>query len=89
MSRHALLCACTQAKPTEAIYTLKDPAEVQAFLSKIISWGHTPANAWHQKQSCTGWALDPSVGPPLTNGYLSLNDNGELPESGRFPSLEN
>ncbi|CAL8462723.1 g2256 [Coccomyxa elongata] len=71
----------SKAKPTEAVYTLRDPTEVQAFLSKIISWGHTPANAWHQKQSCTGWAMDPSVGPPLTNGYLSHTSSGELPGS--------
>ncbi len=63
-----------QAKPTEAVFTLRDPTEVQTFLSKLISWGHTPANAWHQKQSCIGWVLDPSTGAHLVNGYLEGSD---------------
>jgi hypothetical protein len=76
-----------QAKPTEAVYTLKDPTEVQTFLSKIIAWGHTPANAWHVKQSCTGWALDPSLVAHRVNGYLTPSDGGDTPRSGAHTLL--
>lgn len=57
-----------QAKPTEAVYTLRDPHEVLAFLSKLIGWGRTPSNAWHQAESCIGWALD--LSSSAANGYL-------------------
>lgn len=47
-----------QVKPTEAQYTLRDPQEVLTFLSKLVDWGQTDANAWHQTESCIGWALN-------------------------------
>ncbi len=78
-----------QAKPTEAVYTLRDPTEVQMFLSRIIAWGHTPANAWHRKQSCTGWALDPSLETPRSNGYLTPSDGGDTLRSGALPRPAN
>ena len=54
-------------KPTEARYTLRDPHEVLAFLSRLVAWGHTPANAWHAQPACIGWALDAG---PARNGFL-------------------
>lgn len=55
-----------QAKPTDAKFTLKDPSEVMAFLTRLVQWGSTQDNAWHAKQSCTGWALKAS-GPSTSN----------------------
>ena len=55
-----------QAKPTDAKFTLKDPSEVMAFLTRLVQWGNTHDNAWHAKQSCTGWALKAS-GPSTSN----------------------
>ena len=55
--------ACMQAKPTAACHTLRDPAEVMAFLGRLVEWGHSQANCWHSHGSCVGWALNPS---PLT-----------------------
>ena len=58
-----------QVKPTEAQYTLRDPQEVLIFLSKLVDWGQTGANAWHQTQSCIGWALNTApVVPAAPNG---------------------
>ena len=53
MSVHVLL----QAKPTAAVYSLRDPNEVMAFLDKLVSWGRSPSNAWLQNPSCNGWSL--------------------------------
>jgi hypothetical protein len=47
-------CGCVaglQAKPTDAKYTLRDPAEVMVCL---VAWGLTPDNAWHTARSCNG-----------------------------------
>ena len=58
-----------QVKPTEAQYTLRDPQEVLTFLSKLVEWGQTDANAWHQTESCIGWALNTTpVMPSAQNG---------------------
>ena len=46
-----------QVKLTEAGYTLRDPAEVLAFLARLVAWGRTRANAWHAQPACIGWAL--------------------------------
>jgi hypothetical protein len=43
-----------QAKPTDAKYTLRDPAEVMVFLQRLVEWGLTPDNAWHTARSCNG-----------------------------------
>jgi hypothetical protein len=43
-----------QAKPTDAKYTLRDPAEVMVFLQRLVAWGLTPDNAWHTARSCNG-----------------------------------
>ena len=56
-------------KPTDASYTLRDPHEVLTFLTKLVEWGNTEANAWHQKESCIGWALNTApITPCLQNG---------------------
>lgn len=44
-------------KDTDAKYTLTDPSEVMAFLTRLVEWGDTPDNAWHTHHSCTGWSL--------------------------------
>jgi hypothetical protein len=48
----------SRAKPTDAKYTLRDPAEVMVFLQRLVAWGLTPDNAWHTARSCNGWKLD-------------------------------
>ncbi len=68
--RHALdsdVCCQLQMKDTDAKYTLTDPSEVMAFLTRLVEWGDTPDNAWHTHHSCTGWSLKqqpPSHAPP-------------------------
>jgi hypothetical protein len=63
----------TKAKPTAGRWTLRDPAEVAAFLNRLVAWGRTDANRWHAVRSCTGWAIaadarhDPGA-PPACNG---------------------
>ena len=54
-------------KDTDAKYTLTDPSEVMAFLTRLVEWGDTPDNAWHTHHSCTGWSLKqqpPTQAPP-------------------------
>ncbi|KAI3424243.1 hypothetical protein D9Q98_009599 [Chlorella vulgaris] len=51
----------TKAKPTAGLWTLRDPAEVAAFLNRLVAWGRTDANRWHTVGSCTGWAICPSA----------------------------
>jgi hypothetical protein len=57
------------------VYTLRDPHEVQTFLSKLIEWGATPSNAWHKAESCIGWVLDAT--PCSPNGYLSPSEGAK------------
>ena len=47
----------TKRKDTAGRWTLKDPSEVAAFLYRLVAWGHTSSNRWHQKGSCNGWHL--------------------------------
>lgn len=58
---------CVQAKPTDAKFTLSDPSEVMTFLEQLVHWGSTADNAWHQAQSCTGWALKPERASSQSN----------------------
>ncbi|KAK9804720.1 hypothetical protein WJX72_001803 [[Myrmecia] bisecta] len=39
----------SKAKATQAKYTLRDPAEVMAFLTALVDWGYTSSNAWHNR----------------------------------------
>ncbi len=57
-----------QTKDTDAKYTLTDPSEVMAFLTRLVEWGDTPDNAWHTHHSCTGWSLkqQPPTHAPAT-----------------------
>ena len=41
-----------------------------AFLTQLVQWGSTKDNAWHAKQSCTGWQLKASS--PSTNNAAVL-----------------
>lgn len=70
-----------QVKPTEASYTLRDPQEVLTFLTKLVEWGRTEENAWHQEESCIGWALDtaPVMSETQNGGHAEAaqaNGNG-------------
>lgn len=47
----------TKRKDTAGKWTLKDPTEVAAFLYRLVAWGHTSSNKWHQKGTCNGWCL--------------------------------
>lgn len=48
----------TRAKPTRARYTVRDPASVLAFLTRVVEWGKTTGNGWHAKPSCNGWCAE-------------------------------
>ncbi len=48
----------TRAKPTRARYTVRDPASVLAFLTRVVEWGKTTGNGWHAKPSCNGWSAE-------------------------------
>jgi hypothetical protein len=58
-----------QVKATEAGFTLRDPAEVLAFLARLVAWGRTAANAWHAQPACIGWALAARA-PHQPNGLV-------------------
>ena len=80
-----------QVKPTEAQYTLRDPQEVLTFLSKLVEWGQTDANAWHQTESCIGWALNTApVMPAAQNGTHAeahhLSGNGRICFCSKLPA---
>lgn len=45
----------SKVKPTDAVYTVKDPSEVQQFLSQLIQWGASSNNGWHTSKACLGW----------------------------------
>ena len=80
-----------QVKPTEAQYTLRDPQEVLTFLSKLVEWGQTDANAWHQTESCIGWALNTApVMPAAQNGTHAeahhLSGNGRDCSCSKLPA---
>ena len=47
----------TKVKDTAGKWTLRDPSEVAAFLYRLVGWGHTNSNKWHQKSTCNGWCL--------------------------------
>lgn len=47
----------TKCKSTAGKWTLKDPAEVASFLYRLVGWGHTSANRWHEQSKCNGWHL--------------------------------
>ena len=47
----------TKCKSTSGRWTLKDPAEVASFLYRLVGWGHTSANRWHEQSTCNGWHL--------------------------------
>jgi hypothetical protein len=49
----------TRIKPTSSMWTLRDPAEVAAFLKKLLAWGESDANAWHSVANCNGWSMAP------------------------------
>lgn len=74
-----------QMKETDAKYTLTDPTEVMAFLTRLLKWGCTPDNAWHSHKSCTGWSPKQQASPPPTQpqpstspGPLGHHQNGHM-----------
>ncbi|KAG2493430.1 hypothetical protein HYH03_008249 [Edaphochlamys debaryana] len=52
----------TRPKPTRARFTVRDPACVQAFLSRVVDWAQSPSNGWHVKPCCTGWSMGAAAG---------------------------
>ncbi len=67
-------------KDTDAKYTLTDPSEVMAFLTRLVEWGETPDNAWHTHHSCTGWSLKQQSSshappPPPTDPAVSTSSS--------------
>ena len=50
------------------------------FLTKLVAWGQTEANVWHQKESCIGWALNTApIKPCSQNGIhgAATHANGD------------
>eukprot|EP00887_Chlorella_sp_A99_P006904 scaffold2.g6904.t1 len=47
----------TRVKPTAGRWTLREPAEVAAFLNRLVVWGQSDANQWHEVRSCAGWSI--------------------------------
>mmetsp|Transcript_29655 Transcript_29655/g.65637 ORF Transcript_29655/g.65637 Transcript_29655/m.65637 type:complete len:452 (-) Transcript_29655:763-2118(-) len=46
----------TKIKDTAACYTVRDPTEVMLFLQRLVLWGDTADNGWHDKGCCSGWS---------------------------------
>lgn len=68
----------SRAKPTAARYTLRDPGEVAALLSRLVAWGRTAANKWHKVGGCTGWSLAPEA--RLSEAALKQHEEATQPE---------
>ena len=51
----------TRTKVTAGRWTLRDPYEVAEFLNKLVAWGTTDANLWHEYIGCKGWRLKNDV----------------------------
>ncbi|GLC45064.1 hypothetical protein PLESTB_001464700 [Pleodorina starrii] len=47
----------TRAKPTRARFTVRDPACVKTFLSRIVDWSKSGSNGWHANPCCNGWSM--------------------------------
>lgn len=47
----------SKAKPTSGIWTCRDPQEVAELLQKLVKFGCSGSNSWHQRQSCKGWQI--------------------------------
>ncbi len=54
----------SRAKPTAARWALRDPAEVAAFLERLVEWGRSEANGWHAAGGCRGWTCTGGRGAP-------------------------
>lgn len=78
----APICVCVyvKMKETDAKYTLTDPSEVMAFLTRLLEWGATPHNAWHSHQSCTGWMLKQQAPRPPTHPQAGIAQTPSDPQ---------
>ena len=82
-----------QVKPTEAVYTLRDPVEVMSFLDNLVAWGRTEDNAWHTARCCNGWRLNTEVAPAHAAAATQLfrGDSGgctsEMSDTGERAAL--
>jgi trehalose 6-phosphate phosphatase len=56
----------SKMKATDAVFTVKDPSEVQQFLTQLVEYGRSAGNGWHARGSCKGWspAAQPQQGAP-------------------------
>jgi trehalose 6-phosphate phosphatase len=70
----------TKCKSTAGKWTLRDPAEVASFLYRLVGWGHTSANKWHETSKCNGWHLIAETTPQGKNAAVMAafggNDGG-------------
>lgn len=51
----------SRVKETEGRWTLRDPREVAMFLQRLVAWGQTAANRWHESGGCAGWQMAESI----------------------------
>ena len=47
----------SKVKDTAGRWTLRDPFEVAMFLQRLVAWGQTGANRWHESGGCVGWQM--------------------------------
>lgn len=73
----------TKCKSTSGKWTLKDPAEVASFLYRLVGWGHTSANRWHEQSKCNGWHLIAETTPQgKSAAVMSAFGGGQVGGSG-------
>jgi len=66
----------SRPKDTDSLWTLKGPPEVATFLHRLVMWGKTEGNRWHEVGGCTGWKL---TGPPMMTGSDGNQKGAPLP----------
>ncbi len=64
----------SRAKPTAARWALRDPAEVAAFLERLVEWGRSEANVWHASGGCRGWTCTGGRGGAGAGGAAAAAD---------------
>jgi trehalose 6-phosphate phosphatase len=63
----------SKAKATDAVFTVRDPGEVQQLLARLVEYGASGGNGWRARGSCKGWA--PGGGP--AGGQQQRGGGGE------------
>lgn len=65
LARHGLgagILVSTCRKETAASWCLAGPDMVLTFLERLVQWGRTPANLWHEVRACSGWHIGDNAG---------------------------